>query len=63
MLHQIPVSPSAGNVVSQKAIGIRAPVKIIPVRAGGVVCPVPLKAPAVTASVTMNSWDRANILR
>ena len=55
MLHQIPVSPSAGKVVSQYAKGMRAPVSKMPVNAGGTVRPVPLNAPAVTDSVTMNS--------
>ena len=55
MLHQMPFNPNAGKVVSQYATGIRAPVKTMLVNAGGVVWPVPLKAPAVTDSVTMNN--------
>ncbi len=63
MLHQMPLRPMAGKAVRKKAMGMRAPVKRMPVRAGGRVRPVPLKAPAVTDSVTMKSWERARILR
>lgn len=63
MLHQIPVSPSAGKVVSQYAKGMRAPVSKMPVNAGGTVRPVPLNAPAVTDSVTINTCERARIFR
>ena len=63
MLHQIPDSPNAGKVVRKRAMGIRAPVKMMLEKAGGVVWPVPLNAQAVTDSVTIKICDNAMIFK
>lgn len=45
------------------AVGILNAFRVMPTTDGGTVFPKPLKAPAVTASVHMNSCDNPNILR
>ena len=41
MLHQMPFNPKVGKEMSQNAKGIRKALKMMPIKDGGVVCPVP----------------------
>lgn len=62
MSHQTPFSPrSVDDSIS--AMGIRNAFKLILVTEGGIVLPRPLKAPPVTDSVHIKSWDKPRIFR
>lgn len=62
MLHQIPKSPKL-VLLNINAKGILKILKTIPIKVGGRVLPIPLKAPAVPISIVMKNCDKPKILR
>lgn len=58
MLHHIPVTPNMANVTNPYAIGMRQALRTMLNNAGIDVRPSPLKAPAVTVSITMKTCEK-----
>ena len=55
-LHQTPATPREVPVRRREA-GMRKPVKMTLVKAGGRVFPIPLNAQAVVISMAIKSWE------